>query len=125
MSFVKDISINTRQKRSEEEKIVAEDKRQEAMEDDARKVTGIFKNLEAPGGDLTFTYKKYKEDPIREYHLEDGKSYTIPIGVAKHINNMTAVPERDYAKGPDGTPQLYTIIKSKRQRYQFLSTEFM
>lgn len=125
MSFVKDISINSKKKRSKEELIDAEDKRQKMMEDDSRMVTGIFKNLEAPGGDLEFTYRKYKEEPFRVYHFDDGKTYTIPIGVAKHINNMTAVPEREYAKGPDGAKALYTIIKSKRQRYQFLSTEYM
>lgn len=125
MSFVKDISINSKIKRTKEELIDAEDKRQSQMEEDARKVTGIFKNLEAPGGDLTFTYKKYKEDPIREYHFEDGQKYTIPISVAKHINNNTAWANREYATGPDGTKKLYTIVKSKTQRYQFLSTEYM
>lgn len=125
MSFVKDISINTKNTRTKEELIDAEDKRLQKLEEDAKKVTGIFKNLEAPGGDLTFTFKAYKEEPIREYHFYDGHTYTIPIGVAKHINNTTSVAEREYAKDPDGTKRLYTIIKSKRQRYQFLSTEFM
>jgi hypothetical protein len=125
MSFVKEISINNKKKITAEEKIAAEDKRQHALEVDSKMVTGIFKNLEAKGGDLEFSYRMYKEDPFRVYHFFDGKEYTIPLGVAKHINTMTAVPEREYAKGPDGTPQLYTIIKSKRQRYQFLSREFM
>lgn len=125
MSFVREINVHSKTKRTPEELIAGEDKRQKSMEEDAKMVTGIFKNLEAKGGDLEFTYRMYKEENHKVYHFDDGQKYTIPIGVAKHINNMTAVPERDYAIGPDGTKQLYTVIKSKRQRYQFLSTEFM
>jgi len=125
MSFVTEMSIQNKTKRTKEELTAAEDKRLKALEEDSKKVTGIFKNIEAPGGSLTFSFRKYKEDPYRTYDLDDGKSYTIPLGVAKHINNMTAVPVRDYATDVNGNKQLYTIIKSKRQRYQFLSTEFM
>jgi len=125
MSFVTEMSIQNKTKRTKEELAAAEDKRLKALEEDSKKVTGIFKNIEAPGGSLTFSFRKYKEDPYRTYDLDDGKSYTIPLGVAKHINNMTAVPVRDYATDVNGNKQLYTIIKSKRQRYQFLSTEFM
>jgi len=125
MSFVQEFTVGTKQKRSKEELKKAEEMREKARDEDSRMVKGIFKNLEAPGGSLTFSYRKYKEDPHRTYTFQDGKDYTIPLGVAKHINQMTAVPERDYAKGPDGTPQLYTIVSSKRQRYQFLSTEYM
>lgn len=125
MSFVRDVNINTRRKRSKEELKKAEDKRLKLKDEDSKMVTGVFKNIEVPGGDLEFSYKKYKEDSIKVYHFQDGMEYTIPIGVAKHINNMTSVPERDYATNPDGTKALYTIIKSKRQRYQFLSTEYM
>jgi hypothetical protein len=125
MSFVKEISINRRTKRTPEELTAAEDKRQKALEEDSRKVTGIFKNLEAPGGDAEFAYKVYKEDPIRVYHFNDGQKDTIPFGLAKHINNGTAYANRDYVTNPDGTKQLYTYVKSKTQRYQFLSTEFM
>lgn len=125
MSFVREIITSKKQKLSDAEKIVAEDKRIEARDRDSQLVTGIFKNLEVPGGDLEFSYKMYKEENPRIYSFLDGQSYTIPLGVAKHINNMTAVPIRDYAKNPDGTKQLVTIITSKRQRYQFLSKEFM
>ena len=125
MSFVKEISINNRKKRTPEEMIGAEDKRREQLDADSKMVTGIFKNLESPGGDLEFTYRKYKEEPFKVYHFLDGQKYTIPLGVAKHLNNETAYAQRDYATGPDGSKQLYTFVKSRKQRYQFLSTEYM
>ena len=125
MSFVQDVVFNTKKKLTKEELIDAEDKRLEERDNLSKMVTGIFKNIEAPGGDLTFSYRRYKEDPIRTYSFLDGQKYTIPLHLAKHINNQTAVPERDYVKNADGTPQLVTMIKSTRQRYQFLSTEYM
>jgi len=125
MSFVKEFNIKPRKKLSDADKKKAEDLRQKARDTDIKMVTGIFKNIEVPKGDVSFTYRIYKEDNYQTYHLEDGKTYTIPLGVAKYINNMTAVPEREYAINEKGEKQLYTIIKSKRQRYQFLSTEYM
>jgi len=125
MSFVKEFTVGTKRKRTKEELKKAEELREKARDEDSKIVKGIFKNLEAPGGSLTFSFRKYKEDPYRSYTFQDGETYRVPLGVAKHINSLTAVPERDYAKLPDGSPALYTIIKSKRQRYQFLSTEYM
>ncbi len=125
MSFVKEFTVGTKTKRSKEDLKRAEELREKARDEDSKMVTGIFKNIEVPGGDLTFTYKKYKEDNYRTYHFYDGMKYTIPLGVAKHLNNQTAQNKREYGKNPDGSPTLYTIIGSKRQRYQFLSTEYM
>lgn len=125
MSFVKDIALGAKQKRTKEELKKAEDLRVKARDEDSKMVTGVFHNLEAPGASVEFSYRKYKEDSHKTYTLQHLQKYTIPIGVAKHINNMTAVPIRDYVDNPDGTKSLYTRITSKRQRYQFLSTEFM
>lgn len=125
MSFVREYNLQTKSKHTKEEIKKADELRERQKDEDSKMVTGIFKNIEAPKGSLTFTYRKYKEEPYRTYEFQDGHTYTVPLGVAKHINNMTAVAERDYARGPDGKPLLQTIVKSKRQRYQFLSTEFM
>jgi len=88
-------------------------------------VTGIFKNIEVPGGDLEFAYRAYDGEPIQIYHLDDGQKATIPLGVARHINNQTQVPIHDNILGPDGKRLTGTKIGSYRQRYQFLSTEYM
>lgn len=123
MTFVKEFTAGARVKRSKEEMKKAEDLRVQARDEDNQMVVGIFKNIEVPNGDLQFTYRKYKEDPYRSYHFEDGKEYTVPMGVAKHINNMTKVKVHAYLVDKEGNKVPGT--GSYRQRYQFLSKEFM
>ena len=123
--FVKEFNFKFTGKRSPAEKKKLEEMREKQREEDSRMVTGVFKNLESKGGTAIFPYRVYKEDPYRTYELVDGVTYTIPLGLAKHLNNGTQVNEREYAAGPDGVKKLYTIVRSKRSRFQFLSTEYM
>jgi hypothetical protein len=123
MSFVKEFSGSIKKKRNKEELKKAEELRQKMREEDGKMVTGVFKNIEVPGGDLQFTFRIYKEDPYKSFHFEDGKEYTIPLGVAKHINNMTKVKQHAYLVNKEG--KKIPGIGSHRQRYQFLSKEFM
>jgi hypothetical protein len=123
VDFMKEFTVGTKIKRSKEEKIKAEDLRLQKRDEDSKMVTGIFKNDEIKGGDLTFTHRLYKEDPYKTYHMEDGKTYTISLAVAKHINNMTKQKEHAYLVDKDG--RKINGIGSHRQRYTFLSTEFM
>ncbi len=126
MQHYQDINLRGTRKKTKEELKKAEEIIEKAEAEDNQMVSGIFKNLEAPGGDLRFSYKKYKNDPDRTYHFEDGKKYTVPKGVAKHINNMTNVKQRSYVLDASGTPTLHTRPSGPgRQRYQFLSTDFM
>lgn len=124
MSFVKEFyPAPIRKKKTEKEKKEAEDLRQKQRDEDSKMVTGVFENEEVSGGDVTFTYKAYKEDPHRQYHLEDGKTYTIPLGVAKHINNTTKHKKHEYLVGPDG--KKHPAIGTPRRRFKFSSKEFM
>lgn len=122
MSFVKEFNIGTRRKKTKEELIKAEEKRQKALEEDSKMVTGTFKNLEVKGGDVTFSYRKYKEEPYRKYHFEDGETYTVPLGVAKHIKEMTKVKKHAYLVDKDG--KKIKGVGSHDQRYEFIPTEF-
>jgi len=122
MSFVKEYRVGTRVKRTKEELTKAEDLRQKALERDSRMVTGTFKNLEAKGGDLTFTHRLYKEEPFRTYRFEDGKSYTVPFGVANHIKEMTKVKKHAYLVDKDGKKM--TGVGSYDQRFEFIPSEF-
>lgn len=123
VSYVKEFTVGAKVKRSKEEKIKAEDMRVQKRDEDSKMVTGIFKNDEVKKGDLTFTIRLYKEDPYKTYYFEDGKSYTIPLGVAKHINTVTRQKEHAYLVDQNG--QKIDGIGSHRQRFTFLSTEFM
>jgi len=60
----------------------------EQKEKDETPVTGVFKNVECVGGDISFWFKKYDEPP-RFFRMLDGKSYTVPRMVAEHLNKGT------------------------------------
>jgi hypothetical protein len=90
---------------------------------DRQMVKGVFKDYEVPGGMVEFVFKKYAEDPLEKYELHDNKVYTIPLGVAKHINGNTWYPVHKYTKNEDGTAS--QIIGQKTRRMGFQSLEFM
>lgn len=100
-----------------------------AMEKDAEKVKGIFRFYELPGGILEFCYRKYKDEPLREFkcalntELRDGQMYELPRGVARHLNSSGRYPEYEYIKDALGKD----IMRIKRMvaRYGFESTEFI
>lgn len=92
-------------------------------EKDSRLVRGIFKNFETPGGEVRFVYRKYKGEEIKKYVLRDGETYSIPLGVAKHLNNNCNYPVHAYTTNEEGVP---TMRVGKRvNRFGFQSLEFM
>ena len=100
-------------------------------EKDRQLVRGKFHYNEVPGGVLEFTYNEYKEDPIEKYRLFDGQIYTLPRGVARHLNRNPAYPEYDHVPGnpnmlggfsDDGATMR---IKRMVRRCSFESLEFM
>lgn len=90
---------------------------------DREMVKGVFKYYEVPGGMVGFCFKKYAEDPLEKYELYDNQVYTIPLGVAKHINNDTWYPVHEYGRNEDGSP--LQRIGQKVRRMAFQSLEFM
>ena len=109
---------------------------------DAEMVTGIFKNLENPAsaggrGAVMFSFKKYPGDPFLQYELCDGERYTIPRGVAHHLNNNCFYREYQHLPGEFGTQgirqgiadgRLHTNnvqMSKKVHRYAFHSLEYM
>ncbi len=62
-------------------------------------VKGKFIFHEVPGGLLSFPFREFKEDEVERYDLYDGEIYTLPLGVAKHLNKNCAYPEYEYIKG--------------------------
>jgi len=110
---------------------------------DAEMVTGIFKNLENPAtnggrGSVLFNYKMYPGDEFQAYELWDGERYTIPRGVARHLNNNCFYREYQHLPGEqgiqgvrqgfnaDGRLQSQNMQLSKKvHRYAFHSLEYM
>ncbi len=89
---------------------------------DRKMVRGKFQYHEIPGGELTFNFYKYKGDPIEKYTLKDGEIYTIPLGVAKHLNTI-GTPVHEHAQDENGRPLMR--IGTFERRCTFQSLEFM
>jgi len=123
MSFVKEVTVGSKRKLTAEQRKKASDEIEKARKEASRIVKGVFKNIECQGGDVTFSYLEYKGDPIRTYHLLDGESYDIPLGVAKHINRQCKYKKSKYLVDKDNRP----IIGADKsiERYQFVSQDYM
>lgn len=89
---------------------------------DAEMVRGVFHFHEVPGGTLPFVYKAYKQDEVQRYDFEDGKVYSIPRGVAKHLCKSGWYPIHTYMSDESGRP--VAKIGQKVARYGFSSLEF-
>lgn len=85
-------------------------------------VEGKFTYNDIPGGKCTFYYRKWKQDPIEEFTLEDGNIYRIPRCVAVHLNEDCWYPVHENMITPDGTPS--KRIGRKVKYCSFNSLEF-
>lgn len=113
------LNIPKTKKLTEEEKKVAKKKIAEAKERDSEMVTGTFKNIEAPGCDISFWFKKYDEPPVY-YNFFDGQNYTIPRMVAEHINTGTEIKQFEYQASPFGPGNVPVISPTGKAKTRYL-----
>ena len=92
---------------------------------DREKVRGLFKDYEVPGGNITFSIKLYKEDPVEKFTLHDGQIYSLPRGVATHLNKNCWYPRYDHVQGEKGVQDISTRIVEKVRRFGFSPLDFM
>ena len=92
-------------------------------ERDRNMVRGKFIFHEVPGGTMSFPFKYYKEDPVENFTLVDGQIYSIPLGVAKHLNKNCWYPVHHFAV--DETGNKVMKIGQKVRRCSFQSLEFV
>jgi hypothetical protein len=90
---------------------------------DQNPVKGIFRFNEVPGGGISFCYKAYDGDDVERYNLVDGQIYTLPLGVARHLNKSGKYPVHAYKMNEDNKPTIN--IGRMVSRYGFQSLEFM
>lgn len=90
---------------------------------DREMVRGKFIFHEVPGGNMSFSFRAYKEDQVENYSLNDGEIYSLPLGVAKHLNKNCWYPVHHYTTGEDGRPA--QKIGQKVRRCSFQSLEFV
>jgi hypothetical protein len=81
---------------------------------DSKLVKGIFQDNEVKGGQISFPFKKWKGDSVKEYTLIDGQEYELPLGVVKHLNSGCAYQSHSWLLGPDGKH-----IKNSRKTHRF------
>jgi hypothetical protein len=106
-------------------------------ERDATMVTGMFRNLEAQGGGVRFDYKAYKGDEMKTYEFFDGERYTIPYGIARHLNNNCYYNEYKHLRGEfgdqgiraahsDGSVKTDSMVSARKvHRFAFVSNDFI
>lgn len=102
---------------------ITKSKLAERRDKDRENVKGVFQYFELPGGTLSFLHRLYKEDSIKKYTLEDGKIYTIPLGVARHLNANCKYPVHRHQVEENG--QSSQLIGKKVSRTGFRSLDFM
>lgn len=81
-----------------------------------RAVTGTFINVEYPGQPAKISFKGYKGMNYFSRVFEDGERCTIPLSVARFINERCHFEEHSYLQDEKGDP-----IKTGRTkpRYKF------
>lgn len=128
------ISANTTKPTDEAKRELAK-KLKKMRDEDRELVRGVFHYYEVPDGVLEFSYKQYAGDAVETYQLFDKKIYTLPLGVAKHLNKNIAYPQYEYIAGEDliggynpgyvkTAPQGMRISKKVR-RCSFQSLEYL
>lgn len=90
---------------------------------DRENVRGVFRFYEVPGGSMSFVYRAYKGDEVQTYNLIDGEIYTLPLGVAKHLNKNCWYPVHAYQTDENGKP--VARINQRIRRAGFQSLEFI
>lgn len=100
-------------------KITPDEMRKE-KERDHKTVKGIFRCFEPRGGSFTFSFKKYKGDPVLKFTLADGETYDIPLMVAKHLNQNCSYPRHSHMLDANGNAMLDTGTKVKRCSFESL-----
>ena len=125
MSIVTDITLDSKTPITKSKIADAKEKLEAKYKEESQLVKGIFKNLEVPGGDVSFSFRAYPHDPLRVYRFEDGKEYEIPLCVARHLNNTCNEKGYKYVRNLDGDVLKSPKVYPNRQRYQFLSANYM
>lgn len=90
---------------------------------DKKPVTGRFKFLETPGGTLEFPYRKYKGEPLKKWSFVDGQIYTIPRGIASHLQREGKYQVHEHCLDDNGQPSMR--IGHWVDRYTFEAISFL
>jgi hypothetical protein len=113
----------TRSMASRDRKAKLKEEMKKQQIEDSRMVRGFFRFFEVPGGTLRFAFRKHRDEQVKHYEMEDGKMYTVPLGVAKHLNNDCWYPVNKFRKDESGSRHYY--VGKRVQRTAFQSTDYI
>ena len=86
-------------------------------------VKGMFEFVDAQGGWLDFTYRFFKDEPIKQFRLIHGEICELPMGIVRHLNNTykkvryfgNSTPDKATELNQRGVPS--TMTKTSRVRF--------
>lgn len=87
-----------------------------------RMVTGIFKNIECPGQPGFVCMRLYKGMQVFSKTMIDGQTYTIPLSVARQINQSVKYKKDKYLLDEQGNSVKGDDVPL--DRFAFVSMEF-
>src|SRR5947207_549258 len=94
-----------------------EDLVKKSRKEDDKLRTGMFEFLDAQGGWLEFSYRKYPGEPVKIIKLIHGEICDLPMGIIKHLNNTKKKVRRYNMEIPQSggkPPRSYETISRVR-----------
>lgn len=95
---------------------------------ESKMVTGVFRDLEVgAGGNLRFSARKYPWDSIENYDFKDGHTYTVPLWVAKHLNENCKWPVYKHNIDPNAKEgeKAKQYVNQWNHRFAFISSDYI
>jgi len=114
-------------KKAPKKRLSAEERKKQ-FERDHKKVRGVFRFMESPGGTLRFAFRKYKEDPVWHFELKDGEVCELPLMVARHLSQNCSYPIYKHRKDPVETYEQanpLALVDRMEKRCTFESIDFL
>ena len=91
---------------------------------DREVVRGKFIFHEVPGGSLSFSFgPMYPGDQTERYDMVDGEIYSVPLGVARHLNKECKYPIHTFKMDENNKAQ--QRVNNWVRRVSFQSLEFI
>jgi hypothetical protein len=94
---------------------------------ESQRVTGVFRDLEVgPGGNIKFSALKYPWDKVENFDLKDGYTYTVPLWVARHLNENCKWPVYKHNIDPNAREgdKVKQYVNQYNHRFAFISSDF-
>lgn len=76
-------------------------------------VKGLFEFVDAQGGWLDFTYRWFKDEPIKTIRLVHGEICELPLGIVKHLRGTRKKIRKfapEISESGRGVPSSYETV---------------